>query len=93
MVDMSTGAVIALFVIATGVQLALFWWCTRTVIRNNDLLLERLSTLREETLDAFRGAEAEEHARYVADTRSAVAKMNAMADALWSGLSGTVDKA
>jgi hypothetical protein len=88
---MGTGTVIALFVVATVVQLLLTWICTRTVIRSNNLLLERLAVLRAETLEAFRGAQAEEHARFVADTRAATAKMNAMADALWNGLSGTVD--
>lgn len=87
---MATAGIITLFVVGLVAMLAMTTWCARVVVRSNQRLLDDLATLRAETLEAFRGSQREENARLVADTRAATAKMNAMADALWSGLSGTV---
>jgi cell division protein FtsB len=86
---MSTTGIIVLFVAALLLMAAMTAWSVRTVVRSNQQLLDNLATLRAETLEAFRGAQREENARLVADTRAATAKMNAMADALWSGLAET----
>lgn len=86
---MSTAGITVLFVAALVVMTALTTWSVRTVVRSNQRLLDDLAALRAETLEAFRGAQREENARLVADTRAATAKMNAMADALWSGLQET----
>jgi cell division protein FtsB len=88
---MDKAGVISLFVVGMVVMVGLTLWCVRVVVSANRQLLDDLALLRAETLEAFRGAQHEENARLVADTRAATAKMNAMADALWSGLQGTVD--
>lgn len=87
---MATTGIVILFVIAVVAMFAMTSWSVKTVVRSNQRLLDDLAVLRAETLEAFRGAQREEHDRLVADTRAATAKMNAMADALWNGLQTTV---
>lgn len=79
----------AFFTIAILVTAAVIY-ATKAIIRSNERLATRYEELRANTLREFAELQREQNNRLVRDTRATIARMNAVADSLWSGLSTTV---
>lgn len=75
-----------MLVVLVVIMVAVSVVSVRAINRYQERLMHRFEALREDTLATYIETQRAENARLVADTRAATAKMNVMADALWSGL-------
>lgn len=79
--------VLVLTAVATGF---IAWLYIRRITIELNNIIERFEETRNDVLAKYVDQAREQNARYVAETRAATLKMNAVADALWEGLQGTV---
>lgn len=85
-----TLALLGALVLTSAASGVVAWFYVRRITVELDNIIKRFEQTRNDVLTSYVEQAREQNARYVAETRAAIAKMNAVADALWEGLKETV---